>query len=110
MLRHLVLAGLVTVSLVGFASMPAAADSGPGNGGNRARLVNIEGILVGVNAQTRVVVIRRFNGAIVTLRLSPFTKIERNDRHVGLWAFRAGDRAQARILNGAVVKFEAIGR
>jgi hypothetical protein len=108
-LKNWIVAGLVAVGVVGFAAVPAAAGPGSG-GGNGAAVIKVEGILVGVNPATRQVVIRRFNGTVVRLGLSPATKIERNDRHVGLGAFRAGDRAQARIVNGVVVKFEAVGR
>ena len=105
-----VLAAVVAVGLVGFAAAPATADHGSGGGGGGGgNVIKVEGSLVGVNTTTAQVVIRRFNGAVLTLTLTRgVTKIERNGIHVGLRAFRAGDRVEAVIVNGVVVKFEGV--
>jgi hypothetical protein len=93
---------------------PALADSGPGGGGggggNQPGLRKIEGRLTGINPAAGIVVITTFGGRTFVLRVVPGTKVERNDRHVSLFAFRIGDRAQAIFRpNGVAVKFEAVG-
>jgi hypothetical protein len=99
---------------------PARADKGPGGGGGGGSggsgggllpgLRKIEGRLTGINPAAGVVVITTFRGQPFVLRIVPGTKVERNDRHVSLFAFRIGDRAQAIFRpNGVAVKFEAVG-
>src|SRR5262245_49586279 len=93
-----------------FSPAPALADSGPGGGGNQPGLRKIEGRLTGINPAAGIVVITTFRGQTFVLRIVPGTKVERNDRHVSLFAFRIGDRAQAIFRpNGVAVKFEAVG-
>lgn len=85
------------------------AYSGPGRGGNVRAEVRIEGKIVAVDLTKAQVTIMRSNGERVTVQVVAGTKIERNDRHVTLVAFKVGDRGQARLVANVLVKIEAKG-
>lgn len=82
----LVLASVVSVGLL------SQADAAKGRGG-RNKAGKVEGVLV--SASTAGVSIRTSGGAIVSLTLSPLTKIEQNDQHVPVTSLTIGARAQA---------------
>jgi hypothetical protein len=48
---------------------------------------------------------------VVTVKVTAQTRLQRNDVHVSLAAFKVGDAAEARIdaATGQAVKLEAIG-
>lgn len=106
MFTSLLRALVVAVALAPM-TLPTPVEASGGGGRNQ---VKVEGVIIGINPTARVVVLRRFNGATIRIQLVPGTKLERNDIHVRLNAFRGGDRGEAVFVNGVVVKFEARGR
>lgn len=78
----------------------------------RPREPRIEGVLsqtIGVDRIARVVL---RNGQTVSLFIPATAKVERNNLQVGLSAFKAGDRVQARFTADGltVIKFEGVGQ
>jgi Ca2+-binding RTX toxin-like protein len=85
---------------------------GNSSGGNQGgdQLTRVEGTITGIDLGTSRVTIRTQSGRLVDVTAGPNTKIERNDVHVTLAAFRVGDRAEARFdAQRATVKIEAEG-
>lgn len=93
-------------ALIGIQSATPAAG---GSGNNQE--IRIEGTLVAINLPMSKVSIRTAQGAIVVVSIQAATKVERNGVRARLAAFKAGDRAQARIAraSGLTTKFEAVG-
>lgn len=100
---------LVAALVLGLALVFSARATASGKGGG-TKETRIEGRIVAVDAAGGIVKIRRQNGTIVVIRVTAATKIERNDRHVRLSAFKVGDRGEARISpSGVTTKIEAVG-
>jgi hypothetical protein len=101
---------LLVVCLASLFSLTAYHSADAGTGGGGGRQARLEGILVSPIAGS-VARIRLQNGSIVSQSIPSTAKIERNDVHVTLRAFKAGDRVQVRYAaNGVtVVKFEGTG-
>lgn len=97
-------AAIAFVSMVSLTAQPSMAK----NGGRQPRL---EGTLVSVNLATSTVSVRRQNGVVVSLFIPANAKIERNDLHATLGAFKVGDKVQARFAadGTTVIKFEGVG-
>ena len=84
--------------------------SGGSGGGTPASAGRFEGTVTAVDVAAGTVTIRLQNGTVVVIRTGPATKVERNDRHTTLAAFRAGDRGEARVgADGVATKVEAAG-
>lgn len=83
----LVLGAVLSVGLL------AQADAAKGRGGGRNKAGKVEGTLVAASQSS--VAIRTSGGTIVSLTLSPLTKIEQNDRRVLVSQLTIGARAQA---------------
>ena len=85
-------------------------DDNSGSGGDNSSETRVEGTVTAIDATAGTVSIQRQSGATVTVRTGPQTKIERNDAHTTLAAFKVGDRGEARIgADGIATKVEAIG-
>lgn len=92
-----------------------ADDNGGGSGGNGGNNggnnqgSKVEGTITAVGANS--VTIRRLNGTTITVQVASTTKVERNDFHVALSAFKVGDRGEARYDPTTLVatKVEAEG-
>ncbi len=83
-----------------------------GGGGTSGGITGqkVEGRITAVNAAAGQVAIRTGNGTVVTVAAAPGAKIERNDIHVTLAAFRVGDLGEALLgTNGLALKIEASG-
>lgn len=86
----------------------AASGGGGTSGGITGQ--KVEGRITGVNAAAGQVAIRTGSGTVVTVAAAPGAKIERNDIHVTLAAFRVGDLGEALLgTNGLALKLEATG-
>lgn len=78
--------------------------------GRTPRQNKVEGVITAVNVTTGQVAIRMRNGVTVVVVATAATKIERNDLHASLAAFRLGDRGQALFDNSFLAsKIEATG-
>ena len=71
--------------------------------------VRLEGTLVAKNVAAGLLSIRKQGGAIVKVTVPASAKVERNDVHSTIAAFKIGDFVQTRSVNGTVVKAEAVG-
>ncbi len=89
--------------IVGFSAVAPEAQA-------KGKPIQLQGILVGVNANTSTVVVRRA-GVDTSVVLPAGIKIERNGVRVGLAAFKNGDRVQVRYANDGVtiIRFEGTG-
>jgi hypothetical protein len=78
-------------------------------GDNKA--LRLEGRLVSKIGTNRIAAVRKTNGQIVSIFIPTTAKIERNDLHAALPAFKVNDAVQARFAaNGTtVIKFEGVG-
>ncbi len=86
---------------------PALADKG-GGGGQQGQL-KVEGAVSAVDAKAGTVSISS-GGKVVTVSVTPATKVERNGKHATLAAVKVGDRGQAvYAAGGAASKVEATG-
>lgn len=81
-----------------------------GGGGGAAAAAQVEGTVTAVDATAGTVTIRLANGTTVVVKTGPGTRVERNDAHATLAAFRTGDAGQARLgSDGVALKVEATG-
>ena len=63
-----------------------------------------------MDATAGTVTIRLANGTTVVVKTGPGTRVERNDAHATLAAFRTGDAGQAKFgSDGVALKVEATG-
>jgi len=85
--------------------------SGSGSGSNGSLVASqVEGTVTAVNASGGTVSIRGQNGQVVVVKAGPSTKVERNDVHTTLSAFRVGDFGEAKIgADGIALEIEATG-
>jgi hypothetical protein len=85
------------------AGLDGDEDEGDGQG-------RVEGVISAINLNDSTVTIQTRSGSTVVVRVSPTTKIERNDQHTTLAAFQIGDRGEARFdIQGNTLKIEAVG-
>jgi hypothetical protein len=106
---------LIAIATLGLFVLNAEvqADKGKGKGGNNAAKTaqaKIEGTISAVGPASVTIVSR--SGVSKTLTVSASTKVERNDRHVALSAFKVGDRGEA-LFNATTLlasKVEATGK
>ncbi|MBM3980989.1 MAG: hypothetical protein FJ304_12020 [Planctomycetes bacterium] len=83
--------------------------SGSGNSGGITG-TKVEGTVVAVNAAAGQVAIRTRGGTVLTVAAAPGAKIERNDLHTTLAAFKVGDLGEALLgTTGLALKIEAYG-
>ena len=81
-----------------------------GGGGNQTTVVRVEGTITAVNSGAGTFSIRKQNGQVEVVRIGPGTKVERNDLHTTLSAFKVNDFGEARIgSDGIAWKVEAVG-
>jgi hypothetical protein len=103
----------ITVAVLGLFVIngDVLADKGKGKGGNGSQTAQakIEGTITGVGPTS--VTIRPRAGAVRTIIVNAATKVERNDRHVRLAAFKVGDRGEALFDPTTMIgsKVEAVG-
>ena len=85
------------------------ADNEGGTSGSDGRQ-RVEGLITAIDLANNKVTIRTWSGQSVEVAVAPTTKIERNDLHVTLAAFKVGDRGEARFdASGFTLKIEAEG-
>jgi len=105
---------LIAVATLGLFVLTADvhADKGKGKGGNPSNTAQakMEGSIIDVGPAS--VTIRTRSGVTRTVTVDAATKVERNDRHVALSAFKVGDRGEA-VFNATTLiasKVEATGK
>lgn len=102
--RGFIMAALVCF-VAGLWALPVEAAKGKRG---VAPVNKLEGILVNKTAAS--VTIRLQNNTLRVVAVTAATKIERNDVHTTLAAFKIGDRVQALLAaNGTATKVEATG-
>lgn len=106
--RRNFLLSCLTVAFAFAAMLGSTATTAHAKNGNRNE-TKIEGTLIAKNLTTGVLSIRKQGGAVVTVKVPATAKVERNDLHSSLRAFKIGDFVQVRSVNGTVVKVEAVG-
>lgn len=110
MFRIVAIAALALFVLT--AEVQADKGKGKGKGGNSSApaQAKVEGTITAVGSAS--VTIRTRSGVSRTLTVNAATKVERNDRHVELSAFKVGDRGEA-LFNSTTLlasKVEAVGK
>lgn len=104
---------LIAVAMLGLFVLNAEvlADKGKGKGGNASKTdqAKIEGTITAVGPAS--VTIRTRSGVVRTVTVNAATKVERNDLHVALSAFKVGDRGEALFNTTTMIasKVEAVG-
>ena len=105
------MAVVVAAALGVVAVTPLTASADRGSGKDPAGTTKIEGRVSAVDADNLKLTITTRSGPVV-VTVGGATKVERNDRHATLAAFKVGDRGQAILPagGGAAIKVEATGR
>lgn len=106
---------LIAVAMLGLfvfnAEVLADKGKGKGKGGNASKTdqAKIEGTITAVGPAS--VTIRTRSGVVRTVTVNAATKVERNDLHVALSAFKVGDRGEALFNTTTMIasKVEAVG-
>lgn len=84
--------------------------SNGGSGGSSSSNSQIEGTIQSVDTSAGTVSIKKQDGTVVVVTTNSNTKIERNDLHVTLAAFKVGDFGEAKFdASGQTTKLEAVG-
>jgi Domain of unknown function (DUF5666) len=100
---------VIAVAVLSFFVLTTGVDAGDKAKGKKPA-GKVEGTITAVGASS--VTIRARSGGQVTVGVTATTKIERNDRHVSLSAFKVGDRGEALFnpTTRVASKVEAVGR
>lgn len=100
---------VIAVTILSLFVLTATVDAGD-KGKGKKPAGKVEGTITAVGASS--VTIQARSGGQVTVGVTAATKIERNDRHVSLSAFKVGDRGEALFNPTTKVasKVEAVGR
>ena len=92
------------------ATVEIEAKTSAGGNDDDTNPLRVEGVITAIDLDNKKVTIRTWSGNLVEVVVAPTTKIERNDLHVTLAAFKVGDRGEARFdVNGVTLKIEAEG-
>ncbi len=100
---------VIAIAVLSLFIVTAAVDAGDKSKGKKPAAGKVEGTITAVDASS--VTIQARSGGLTTVGVTATTKIERNDRHVSLSAFKVGDRGEA-VFNPTTKvasKVEAVG-
>lgn len=100
---------VIGVAILSLFVLTTTVDASGSGKGKKPVAGKVEGTITAVSASS--VTIRARSGGQVTVGVTATTKIERNDRHVSLSAFKVGDRGEA-VFNSTTrvaSKVEAVG-